>query len=153
MFFLKEIYVSDLGDGTTVKSGIVVEKRLNDFEAINNFWGKSKIVFGENVDLSKFATIANHNRALLPYASKIVIEETTSFGFKNIHFIVNEHESNDVDGYVIFVDNSYTDIQTTGEIIYMRDEKQAIVILREGNTLQFDGRIVEVINNKLMLNI
>ena len=153
MFLLKEIYVSNLGEGTTVKSGIVVEKRFHDFEAINNFWGNSKIIFGESVNVSTFTTIASPNRFLLPYASTIIPGATKPLGFKDITFVVNEHEANEVEGYAVFVDNSYSDIQTTGEIVYIRENKQAIVILREGNTLQFDERVVEVVNNKLMLNI
>jgi len=160
LFLLKDIYVSDYGKGTTAITGMLVHKSEKDseFELSNNSWGKSKVVFGENVDVSKFTTKNNPNRFMLTFVSELVSDKDTQNKEKEISFIVNEQECNTekVEGYVVFIDHSHSEIQTTGEIVYMQNYKEisvAIVILREGNTLEFDGRLVEVVNNKLVLNI
>lgn len=158
MYLLKTLGFAELGKYVKVKNGIELIKMDNKkYEVLDPFWGKASVIMLHRSDESKFERTDEEKHYLLTYISSIFGDSDNTGinigdGFRDFKFFVAEYTPEYIDGYIIFI-HLMDRIETDGQKIFGRYPNEIVVILKEGNYLEFSDRRVEVINSKLMLVI
>lgn len=157
MYLLKTLGFAELGKYVKVKNGIELIKMDNKkYEVLDPFWGKSSVMISPKADESKLEKTDEENHYLLTYTSYIFGKNNEGIaigdGFKDFTFFIHDYTPEDIEGYIIFI-HLMDRIETDGQKIFGRYPNEIVVILKEGNYLEFSDRRVEVRNSKLMLVI
>ena len=160
MHLLKTISLCDMGRSVRVVDGVRAVKMKDHYRISDPFWGDADITIDKYADVATFSKTDNENEILIPYVTSFAYSPKTDYyvkdigdGFKKIWFHVNGYIPDKIEGYIIFIKKSIGEIKTSGNIIYQRYHTEMVVLLEEGNYLNFEGKKIEVINNKLVLVI
>ena len=152
MYLLKTMRFNQQTKNVEVEDGIRVYL-IEGFKYIistDSFWGKINIHLGTYADYSKFPTYKEKEQ-LLSYVSEYEVKECGD-NYKEFYFNVSTYQPEMKDGYIIFIKFA-NDIKTNGKKIFGRYTTEIVVVLKDGEYLEFDGRRVEVIDNQLVLLI
>lgn len=157
MYLIKSIAVDNMAETLKVNDGIKIAKIGNDILTVKQFWGSTNVTINELADESKIVKKDKDIFYTLSYVTNF--ENNNNFvedigdGFKKLNLLVSSYQPDNVEGYIIFIEKSLNEIQTNGETVFKRYPTEIVAILREGQSLKVDGKLIEVVNNKLMLNI
>ena len=143
MYSLKTIYFDHQTNDVKVQNGIQIGL-LGNSKAIarDAFWGKSDIHFGDYADFNQIPTI-NEFYKLLSYISEYEVENIDD-GFKKFSFSVSTYQPEKNYGYIVFIQNSLKEIRTTGKKPFGRFPTEIVVVLKDGDFLEFEYRRFEV---------
>lgn len=152
MYLIKNIYFDSRTKNVIVEDGIRVThcKGINQLFVYNQYWGKTKVYLGEFADFSRFPII-DEEALLLPYINEYSVKNMADH-FKELLFNVSTFQPENIEGYIVFVKHGL-EMKTDGEKLFGRYCDELVVVLRDNNYLEFDGKKIEVINNHLMLYI
>lgn len=153
MYIIKQIQVNNFKE--TVKSYNGVDYYLfNGVDTVVDFQSE---LFGVDLkfNLSIYSDVKKtetKNKYLVTYASSYNVNQLKD-GFKEL--VLNVEKKNEkIDGYIISIDYLY-DVKTNAEIIGSNDGNRFILVLREGNYIQFDlaneKKTIKMIDGKLLL--
>ncbi len=99
-----------------------------------------------------FTPIDSEHKRLL-FVNRYTVENL-KFNWVELNFYCDNIKEDKIDGYIIFIKSMPSSIiQTDGEYLFKKSNSEAICVLREGNSLTAMNKKLEVINNKLVLNI
>ena len=87
----------------------------------------------------------------MTYANEVAMEEDSVNKRKKLILNVSTYQPDKIEGYIVFI-RRQNDIKTNGEKLYS-NLACAIVILKEGQYVEFEGKRAEVINQKLYLQV
>ena len=107
-------------------------------------------MFLNGCDLSKL-TALDEKYLLLSYVNEYTVTDMED-GFKKIWFNLSSYARKGMEGYIIFLKHE-EDIKTNGEKIYGRYPTEIIVLLKEGQYLDFSGKHLKIIDGLLMVEI
>ena len=148
MYLLKNITFSEFQKGIIVENGIRVSQIGDKIISRNDFWGITDINPGDFADYSKFEKLED-NLFLIPYVNTYSCTNIGD-GYKKLSFNISTYQPNKIEGYIVFIEHTLKDIETNGKKIGGRYPHEIVVVLTEGNYIEFDGKRVEVINNRLV---
>lgn len=120
------------------------------FHIFNSFWGTAQISIGKLADISHFEKIG-YNFYLLPYANNFAVSGANDF-FKNISIHADRYEPENIEGYLLFIRNEQK-ISTNGKKLYFGYPNKIIVLLKDGEFLEFSGKRVKVEQNILSIEV
>ena len=149
MYLIKQV-------GTTQKGSVTIESGISaaitqprKLTMIGNFWGEDDVRLGDYCDMEKLA--GEEHCLNVSYTSTYKAVDIGD-GFKRLEFWISSYEPNNVEGYILFM-NYERDIETNGEKLFGRWQTEIIVVLREGQYIEFSGKRLEVVNGGLFLRI
>lgn len=120
------------------------------FKVFNTFWGDTDIQVKYTTGIAKFTKIAQ-NLYLLSYANHF--EQTDlKDGFKQLDFFVGDYQPENVEGYILFIENE-KNIETNGEVIFNKHPHEIVVLLKDGQYLDFSGKRAVVQKDTLLLQV
>lgn len=126
----------------------MVDIGQKNFKFFDEWWGTSFVNLGMFADLSKFEKLGK-NIYLLSYVSEYAVTELCG-NFKNFFFSVNKYDPDNIEGFILFIRNSQN-IKTNGQKLFGRYPYEMVVLLKEGQFVEFSGQKVEMIKGKLSL--
>lgn len=151
MYLIKRLSIDPTNGSFVVNTGIKAkitkysEGRPSRFVIPEAFWG------GTDIKLSSIGRYVETQEK-----GTVVIEYATSYKmelFRDVRYILNliigNRNTKNIEGYIIFVDNG-SNFKTNGETLYGGYRKEIIVVLKEGQYLDFSRQRVEVVKGKLM---
>lgn len=147
MYIIKNICLDHKTECLEIEKGIPVGITPPKAVSMYGWWGKTEIHLGDNVDYTKFPS-AFGALNLLSYTNKYEVEDLND-GLKKFKFDVNEYEENNIEGYIIFVRFAHDDLKTNGEKLFGRVSTEIVVLLKEGDFLEYDNERIEVIGGQL----
>ena len=148
MYLLKSISYDPNIKSVLVEDGIKCYiKRDNVVYVPDSFWGETEIYLGINAS-KQFEYY--EEKYLLQYSNEYSVTPLED-NFKKLDFNVIEYEEN-IEGYIIFVKYG-EDIKTNGEKLFGRYYNEIVVVLKDKEFLEFCGKRIEVIKNRLYLLI
>ena len=152
MYLIKNIYFNQRTNDLKVENGI----RIQIFGKVKTivrkmFWGTTEVCLDKCADFTKLPNI-NGLYHLLSYANEYKVTDIGE-GFKDFFFHVGIYEPDEIEGYIVFAGQASEEIKTDGEKIFGIYPNEIVVVLKNGNYLEINGRRIEVINNQLMLII
>lgn len=142
MYLLKNLKFTPLEGRLIVEDGIKVVRYPNEsnVEVRNAYWGKSK--------LTGIIVVSS----LLSYVNSYCVNNMGD-GYRSIDFHVSDHCPENIEGYILFIEKSFDEIKTDGEILFRRYPNEIVVILREGQFVEFSEKKATVVDNKLLLTV
>lgn len=148
MYLLKVISYDANTKSVIVEDGLKIYiKKDNTVYVRDSFWGETEIYLGKCVS-EKFEYY--EEEYLLSYLNEYCVSSLRD-NFKKLDFNVYQKDDN-IEGYMLFI--KYGDnIKTNGEKLFRRYYDEIVVVLRENDFIEFCGKRIEVINNKLVLLI
>lgn len=153
MYLLKKISFDAMNKNVIVENGLKVGIRKNVLIYLPySFWGETEINLGRYTDFSKLEKLDEDNcKYLLTYVNEYYIKPLED-NFKKFLFNVSVYQEDNVEGYIIFLE--YADkIKTNGEKLFGRYYNEIVVVLKDKDFLEFEGKRIEVVNNNLVLLI
>ena len=126
------------------------DSNKSNFSIFNGFWGSTDIYISKLTDISKFQKVC-HSLYLLSYATKLISKNTDN-NSKNFKFFVDDYQPNNIEGYILFIENE-KNISTDGQIIFSNSPNQIVVILKNGQYLDFSGKKATVQKDILVLHV
>lgn len=151
MYLIKNIYLNRQTGEVKVENGIRVAKLDgHNINVVNPYWGEAETNVGCFSDLSKLTAI-DEKYLLLSYVNEYIVTDMED-GFKKIWFNLSSYKRKGIEGYIIFLRHE-DDIKTNGEKIFGRYPTEMIVVLREGQYLDFSGKHVKMIDGLLMVGV
>ena len=145
MYLVKRVYTNEYGD-VTIQNGVtavqVEDKKLQLIK-----WDKADVRIGELCNLEQLKESAK------PYLRVSYINEYERDFFVNggnFKLLVNQYESQNIEGYIIFIEHE-ENIKTNGNIIVRRYPTEIVVVLTEGDYLEFADKKLEMLNYTLWL--
>lgn len=153
MYLLKELSYEPLLSKFRATNGLQVLMRENSVTAWPGMWGETEINLGIFADISKFEQLQKNNNRdyFMTYANEVAMEEDSVNKRKKLILNVSTYQPDKIEGYIVFI-RRQNDIKTNGEKLYS-NLACAIVILKEGQYVEFEGKRAEVINQKLYLQV
>lgn len=154
MYILKELGYNNFAMHHVIRDGIscAFTAKTNDVLVSSEFWGCTEVHVGDFADKTKFKESKYCGEIRVTYANEYFVKDLKD-NFKKISFNISTYQSEKLEGYIIFIKRSTKDIKTNGEKIFGRYSNEIVAILREGQYLEYDGGVVKVINNELLLVI
>lgn len=163
MFLIKKIVLSENSESVLIaEDGIRTYAMENPIKLVLSwgFWGPTEVVCGDNFKLSVLPKSNMSHEVFLTYANSCEVEEIEN-GNRKIMFFVDEYQTENIEGYIVFIDKVLGTIRTNGQKIGGKYNNEMVVILREGKYLQIEEhqifgkqlKTVEVIDGKLITNI
>lgn len=151
MYLVKEVFTDQQGN-VTITNGIAATQTVKgNLELVGSFWGKEEIRIGEECDLEKMKGMIEHHLNVF-YVNEYKTELLYKEHFKKIKFLINEYEPENIEGYIVFVSHEEK-IKTTGEILFQESPTEIVVVLKEGNYLEFVDKRIVVINDSFFLQV
>lgn len=153
MYLLKNVYIDHESERIIVEEGIEV-CRLGDSKelvVVDQYWGATDFHIGDYFDFNDLVPTDEKNHYMLPYISDYAVKNMGD-GFKFFLFNVTSYKEDKVKGYIIFIKYAL-DIKTSGNKLYGRYPCEMIVLLKDGDYIEFENEKLEVINNKLILYV
>lgn len=150
MYLIKNLYFEPLTHNVNVEDGIQIgiigtSKTCTG----NDFWGKTEVLFGNYADFTKIP-VSHGPYHLLSYVSEYEVENIDD-GFKKLSFHVSTYQPEKKEGYIVFIRQSPKEIKTNGQKIFGRYPTEIVVVLKDGNYLEFGDKRIEVIEGRLAL--
>ena len=148
MFKIKYVYLGELGESVVVKDGIEVHFRPKTENIISSFafWGDIRIIHSNNL-----RRVHNNTKVLLEEIDDYVINNKKD-GYIELNVMATEPSiNNTLEGYIVVIESSPTEIHTDGHQLFKRDPLQTVTVLTNGNYLEIFGHRLEVIDNRLVL--
>lgn len=139
-----------------MKKCIIVEKGIK-FGIVDNktvpapgFWGETEIRLGHFANMSKLEKFDSSAKMyMLTYANEYMVENKDD-NLKKLIFNVSTYQSDEIEGCIIFTKN-YRNVKTDGKILFRKYQNEVVVVLRDGQQLEYDGGKIEYFNGKLVL--
>jgi len=153
MYLLKKISFDAMNKNVIVENGLKVGIRKNVLIYLPySFWGETEINLGRYTDFSKLEKLDEDNcKYLLTYVNEYYIKPLED-NFKKFVFNVSVYQEDNVEGYIIFLEYAEK-IKTNGEKLFGRYYNEIVVVLKDKDFLEFEGKRIEVVNNNLVLLI
>lgn len=153
MYLLKKISFDAMNKNVIVENGLKVGIRKNVLIYLPySFWGETEINLGRYTDFSKLEKLDEDNfKYLLTYVNEYCIKPLED-NFKKFVFNVSAYQEDNVEGYIIFLEYAEK-IKTNGEKLFGRYYNEIVVVLKDKDFLEFEGKRIEVVNNNLVLLI
>lgn len=151
MYLLKTICENKLDDYVKVINGIECCYLENKLIPISPFWGKGEISLGIFADKEKFNE-KNDGIFLLPYINEYTVKNEKD-NYKYFWFNVSTFQSENIEGYILFIPYTSEEIITSGKKIFGRYCNEAVIVLKDKDFLKFGDKKLEVIDNKLIMYI
>lgn len=130
-----------------VKGLEMVDIGQKNFKFFDEWWGTSFVNLGMFADLSKFEKLGK-NIYLLSYVSEYSLTELCD-NYKNLFFSVNKYDPDNIEGFILFIRNEQY-INTSGQKLFSSTHDM-VIILKEGQFVEFSGQKVEMVKGKLSL--
>lgn len=153
MYLLKELGYEPLLSKFRATNGLQIFMRTDGISAWPGSWGETEINLGIFADVSKFEQIHKDDKFdyYMTYANEVSMEEDAVNRSRKLKLNVSTYQTDNIEGYIVFI-RRQNDIKTNGEKLYSNFDC-AIVILKEGQYIEFEGKRAEVINQKLYLQV
>ena len=154
MYLLKTL--STRNDAIIAQSGIKIVNMWHSrptalkFQVFNNFWGDTDIHVKNSTSIDNFTKLAQ-SLYLLSYVNRFEVTNIKN-GFKQLDFYVGNYEPENVEGYIVFVENE-KNIETNGEVIFNKYSHEIVAILKKDQYLDFSGKRAIVQNDILLLQV
>ena len=148
MFKIKYVYLGDLGESVIVKDGIEVPFRPRTKNVISSiaFWGDIIITHSNHL-----RRVDDNTKVLLEEVDDYVVNNKED-GYIELNVMATEPSiNNTLEGYIVVIESSPTEILTNGHQLFKRDPLQTVTVLTNGNYLEIFGNRFEVIDNRLVL--
>ncbi len=146
MYKIKEIIIDNFNNTIEIINGLKTYQIKDKYITVNDFWGDTKLIFGEFVDYALFEELKDMR--LISYVNEYIISELVD-GYKSFCFNISSPQEQ-IDGYIVIVKYA-TDIKTDGEILFKRYPTEIVVMLKDENYLELSNKKIKVINNELCL--
>lgn len=154
MYLIKEISINELDGSIKITDGIKCAYIDNQLVVIDQYFGEAEIWMGTFADKSKLTCNKHTNERLLTYCNEITVNELGD-GYKKLIFNVSTY-NNKVNGYIVFIKYSSTEIKTSAKKIYGRYPNDAIILiddLSKQNTTNVGNHFLETWNGNLFVNV
>lgn len=152
MLLLKTLSINCDTNNVICLDGIKCVELPDEITPLNAFWGETDIHVGEYADMELMKKKCEdediENMYFLSYVSEYKSEDVID-NYKKISF--NISTPGVVDGYIVFIPHSFSEIHFTGEKLFGRYPTEIVAVLKEGNYIEFGGKTVKVINGELVL--
>lgn len=153
MYLLKNISFDAMNKNVIVENGIKICVKNNNTLVYlpYSFWGETQIDLGKYIDFSKFEKLDDNGSCLLSYVNEYISVPIVD-NFRKLIFNVSTYQEDKIEGYIIFLEHG-ENIKTNGERLFGRYYDEIVVVLKEKDFLEFEGKRIEVVNNNLVLLI
>ena len=150
MYIIKTILYDVLCQKIDVKNGLSLsynENREDKIKADLAVWNKTNIAFEGTMNYKDLEGQARCEKRLLA---------VSDYKYENgeFYFTVNrETETEEKEGYFLLIKHANCEIQTSGKIVFTKYTTDSVVLLKNGDFLNIDETRIEVVNNRLMMEI
>lgn len=153
MYLIKNIYFDNQIQNVVVENGIRVGvlQYVTKLIVADPFWGETDIWLGSKSEFAYWSE-SKGKYTLLPYVDEYEVKPLKD-GFKEFSFNVSEFQQDNLEGYIIFIKSSNGDIISNGEKLFQRYSTEIVVVLRDGQYVEFDGKRIQVTNKQLVMLI
>ena len=150
MYLLKNLSLNHTTQSVVVNPGVQFVRITQSHIFLNEFWGSTDLQVGEFADFTRLPSIAE-NKFFLSYANEFSVTKQPD-GYINLFFNLSTYQPDNIEGYILFI-GSESDIRTDGEKLFGRYPTEIVVLLKEGQFLEFSKQKVEVLGGKLKLTL
>ena len=149
MYVIKKILYDAQCQKIDVKNGLSLcyGKDNNEIKAVAGVWNKTNILFESPM---KYGDLEDRPRG------EKRLSAVSGYKYEDGEFsfiVMKQTETEDKDGYLVFIKHLNCKIQTSGEIVFTKYTTDSVVLLKDGDYLNIDETRIEVVNNLLMMEI
>ena len=149
MYVIKKVLYDAQCQKIDVKNGLSLcyDKGNNEIKAVTGVWNKTNILFESSM---RYGDLEDRPRG------EKRLSAVSDYKYENgeFYFTVNrETETEEKEGYFLLIKHSNCKIQTSGKIVFTKYTTDSVVLLKNGDFLNIDETRIEVVNNRLMMEI
>lgn len=152
MYLIKRLGYDRLYDLKIVEDGITVGVlNKKDIEIVPGYWGESKLIASDDF-ISNAVNNAKNKIFKLEYADAYETKQGED-GFIELTLIVKSPEecSKEIEGYIIFFNQTGANVSSNGEELFRRYYYERIVVLREGQYFNYYNKTAKVVDGELTI--
>ena len=154
MYIIKQLSIDSESGAFLASTGLKAKVtkysygRPRFFMVPDSFWGGTNISLLPN---GKYIETFPENHIIIDYVNSYKVTSLKT-AKRILNMSVGEKDYDNIEGYMIFIKNG-SQFETNGEVVHGGFVRQAIIVLKEGQYLNFSRQKIKVVDGKLMHQI